>query len=66
MELGAILAKPLFNARPDEDEQLHPGELFGSGTFPGGSGIENGYWLNRGNILNLKIDKIDELSNMII
>jgi 2-keto-4-pentenoate hydratase/2-oxohepta-3-ene-1,7-dioic acid hydratase in catechol pathway len=53
-------------AYASKDEQLHPGELFGSGTLPGGSGMENGYWLKNGNLLTLKINRIGELSNMVI
>lgn len=47
------------------DEQLHPGELFGSGTLPGGSGMENGHWLKPGDRLTLTIDRIGELTNSI-
>ncbi|MDF1758569.1 MAG: fumarylacetoacetate hydrolase family protein [Legionellaceae bacterium] len=46
-------------------EQLHPGELFGSGTLPGGSGMENSHWIQPNDILTLKIDAIDELTNKI-
>ncbi len=35
--LGEVLA------HASRGEQLHPGELFGTGTLPGGSGIENGH-----------------------
>lgn len=48
------------------DEQLHPGELFGSGTLPGGSGMENGHWLKPGDTLTLTIDQIGELTNSIV
>lgn len=49
-----------------KSEQLHSGELFGSGTLPGGCGMENGYWLQSGNILTLKIDGVGELTNRIV
>lgn len=52
-------------AHTAKNELLHPGELFGSGTLPGGSGMENGYWLQPGNILTLKIDAIGQLKNSI-
>lgn len=48
-----------------KSEQLYSGELFGSGTLPGGCGMENGHWLSSGNVLNLKIDAIAELRNKI-
>ncbi|MEX3007315.1 fumarylacetoacetate hydrolase family protein [Hoeflea sp. TYP-13] len=46
-------------------EQLHPGELFGTGTLPGGSGMENGHWLEPGDRLELRINRIGTLSNTI-
>lgn len=46
-------------------EQLHPGELFGSGTLPGGGGMENGHWLNPGDKVTLKIDRIGDVTNII-
>lgn len=48
------------------NEQLHAGELFGSGTFPGGCGMENDHWIHRGNLLTLEIDTIAKLTNKII
>lgn len=48
-----------------KDEQLHPGELFGSGTLPGGSGLENGHWLKPGDTLTLEIDPIGVIENTI-
>lgn len=47
-------------------EQLHVGELFGSGTLPGGSGMENDHWVHPGNLLTLEIDDIAKLTNKII
>ncbi|WP_136659415.1 fumarylacetoacetate hydrolase family protein [Nitratireductor sp. XY-223] len=46
-------------------EQLHPGEFIGSGTLPGGSGMENGHWLQPGDALTLTIDRIGTLTNTI-
>lgn len=47
------------------EEQLHPGELFGSGTIPGCSGIENGVMLNKGDTITLEIENIGSLTNKI-
>ncbi len=47
-------------------EQLHVGELFGSGTLPGGSGMENDHWVHSGNLLTLEINDIAKLTNKII
>ncbi|MCH9757198.1 MAG: fumarylacetoacetate hydrolase family protein [Gammaproteobacteria bacterium] len=49
-----------------KSEQLHAGELFGSGTLPGGSGMENGCWLQAGSVLHLAIDKVGELTNQVV
>ena len=47
-------------------EQLHAGELFGSGTLPGGCSMENGYWLEAGTLLNLEINHVGEISNRVV
>lgn len=47
------------------EEQLHPGELFGSGTITGCAGIENGVMLNKGDTITLEIEGIGSLTNMI-
>ncbi|MCF8026008.1 MAG: fumarylacetoacetate hydrolase family protein [Desulfobacteraceae bacterium] len=47
------------------EEQLHAGELIGSGTLPGGCAMENGRWLKPGDTITLKIDHIGTLSNPI-
>jgi 2-keto-4-pentenoate hydratase/2-oxohepta-3-ene-1,7-dioic acid hydratase in catechol pathway len=47
------------------EEQLHPGELFGSGTIPGCTGIENGRMLNKGDSITLEVEGIGTLTNNI-
>ena len=47
------------------EEQLHPGELFGSGTIPGCTGIENGVMLNKGDTITLEVEGIGTLTNYI-
>jgi 2-keto-4-pentenoate hydratase/2-oxohepta-3-ene-1,7-dioic acid hydratase in catechol pathway len=47
------------------EEQLHPGELFGSGTVPGCTGIENGRMLNKGDSIRLEVDLLGSLENSI-
>lgn len=47
------------------EEQLHPGELFGTGTIPGCAGIENGVLLNPGDKITLVVEGIGELTNKI-
>jgi 2-keto-4-pentenoate hydratase/2-oxohepta-3-ene-1,7-dioic acid hydratase in catechol pathway len=58
--LGEVLA------HASRDEQLHPGELFGSGTLPGGSGIESGALLQPGDTIALAIDGIGAVTNRIV
>jgi 2-keto-4-pentenoate hydratase/2-oxohepta-3-ene-1,7-dioic acid hydratase in catechol pathway len=53
-------------AHASHEEQLYAGELFGSGTLPGGCGLENGHWIYPGNVISLKIDKIAEVTNKIV
>jgi 2-keto-4-pentenoate hydratase/2-oxohepta-3-ene-1,7-dioic acid hydratase in catechol pathway len=53
-------------AHASRGEQLYPGELFGTGTLPGGSGIENGRLLARGDTITLALDGIGSLTNHIV
>jgi 2-keto-4-pentenoate hydratase/2-oxohepta-3-ene-1,7-dioic acid hydratase in catechol pathway len=57
--LGAALA------HVSRDERLFPGEFFGSGTLPGGSGMENGVWLQPGDTIELTIERVGMLRNVI-
>lgn len=47
------------------EEQLYPGEFFGSGTLPGGSGIENGHLLKSGDCIKLNIEGVGTLENHV-
>lgn len=53
-------------AHAGRDERLHRGELFATGTLPGGSGIENGRLLQRGDVIEVGFDRIDTLKNSIV
>lgn len=48
------------------EEQLHPGELFGSGTVPGCTGIENGVMLKRGDNITLAVEGLGQLTNQVV
>jgi 2-keto-4-pentenoate hydratase/2-oxohepta-3-ene-1,7-dioic acid hydratase in catechol pathway len=52
-------------AHASRDEQLFPGELLGTGTLPGGSGMELGRWLAPGDELRLEIDEIGVIEHRI-
>ena len=58
--LGEVLA------HASRGEQLQAGELFGTGTLPGGSGIENGRLLAPGDVIELGIDGVGTLTNRIV
>jgi 2-keto-4-pentenoate hydratase/2-oxohepta-3-ene-1,7-dioic acid hydratase in catechol pathway len=44
---------------------LHPGEVLGSGTAPGGAGIESGRFLSPGDVLELEAEGIGVLRNRV-
>lgn len=58
--LGEVLAHASFC------EPLQPGEFFGSGTLPGGSGIETGRLLQDGDKIEVGIEDIGTLTNPIV
>jgi 2-keto-4-pentenoate hydratase/2-oxohepta-3-ene-1,7-dioic acid hydratase in catechol pathway len=48
-----------------QSETIHAGELWGSGTVTGGSGLELGKWLKPGDLVELEIEGIGVLSNRL-
>lgn len=46
-------------------QTLYPGEVFGSGTAAGGSGLELDRWLGEGDVVELEIEGIGVLRNTI-
>lgn len=50
-------------AHASRGEQLYPGELFGTGTLPGCTGIENGHLLHPGDRLELTIDGVGHVAH---
>lgn len=57
--LGEVLS------HASRSEHLYPGELFGTGTLPGGSGVETGRWLHAGDTLTLTLDGLGEITHEI-
>ena len=53
-------------AHASQSERLYAGEFFGSGTLPGGSGIETGRLLAAGDMIEIGIDRIGTLTNPIV
>lgn len=52
-------------AYASQAQVLHPGEVFGSGTASGGSGIELDRWLKPGDVIEMEIEGIGILRNRI-
>lgn len=49
-----------------QSETIHAGELWGSGTVTGGSGLEMNRWLRPGDVVELEIEGIGKLSNSVV
>jgi len=49
-----------------QSEPLFAGELFGTGTPPGGSGMETGRWLKVGDRVRLVIEGVGEIAHEIV
>lgn len=58
--LGEVLS------HASKSERLHPGEVFGTGTLPGGSGIELGRFLEPGDFIEVGIHGLGSISNRIV
>ena len=58
--LGEVLA------HASRSETLQPFELFGTGTLPGGSGMETGHWLEPGQTLRLELDGLGHVEHRIV
>ena len=52
-------------AYASQAQTIYPGEVFGSGTAAGGSGVELDRWLREGDIVELEIEGIGVLRNRI-
>ncbi|WP_375491016.1 fumarylacetoacetate hydrolase family protein [uncultured Nostoc sp.] len=49
-----------------QDETLYPGEFIGSGTVGNGCGLELNRWLQRGDVVELKVQGLGILRNVIV
>jgi 2-keto-4-pentenoate hydratase/2-oxohepta-3-ene-1,7-dioic acid hydratase in catechol pathway len=73
---GAFIAEPETSgarwslgealAHVSRSERLYPGELFATGTLPGGSGIERGGLLEAGDEIEIGIKGVGTLRNRIV
>lgn len=62
---GAQFTLPEAIAFASRAEQLSPGELFGTGTIPGGTGIENDAMVRSGDTLTLTLAGVGSLTNRV-
>jgi len=52
-------------AYASQDTMLRPGEVIGSGTAPGGAGVESGRFLAEGDLIEMEITGIGVLRNRV-
>ena len=62
---GRQFSFPELIAHVSQSETIHPGELWGSGTVTGGSGLELDRWLQPGDVVELEIEGIGILRNRV-
>src|SRR5687768_9978554 len=62
---GRQFSFPDLVAHVSQSETIHPGEVWGSGTVTGGSGLELGRWLKPGDVIELEIEGIGVLRNTV-
>jgi 2-keto-4-pentenoate hydratase/2-oxohepta-3-ene-1,7-dioic acid hydratase in catechol pathway len=48
-----------------QDETLYPGDFIGSGTVPGGCGLELDRWLQPGDTVELEVERLGILRNRV-
>jgi 2-keto-4-pentenoate hydratase/2-oxohepta-3-ene-1,7-dioic acid hydratase in catechol pathway len=53
-------------AHVSNEEDLYPGDIFGSGTVGGGCGYELERWIKPGDIVELEIENLGKLRNPIV
>jgi 2-keto-4-pentenoate hydratase/2-oxohepta-3-ene-1,7-dioic acid hydratase in catechol pathway len=57
---------PQILAYASQDETIHAGEVFGSGTVGNCCGLEIGRFLESGDVVELHVDRIGVLRNRVI
>ena len=53
-------------AHASNEETLHPGEFFGSGTVGSGCGLELGKFLKDGDVVELEVQGLGKLRNRVV
>ena len=62
---GMLFSFEEIVAHITKDETLMPGEFIGSGTVGNGCGLELGWYLEHGDTIELKVEKIGTLKNRV-
>ena len=57
---------PALIAHASQDETIHAGEVFGSGTVGNCCGLEIGRFLESGDVVELHVDRIGVLRNRVV
>jgi 2-keto-4-pentenoate hydratase/2-oxohepta-3-ene-1,7-dioic acid hydratase in catechol pathway len=63
---GMLFSFEEILAYASQDETIHAGEFFGSGTVGGCCGLEIGRFLDSGDVIEIEIDKIGVLRNSVV
>ncbi|MCR8547568.1 fumarylacetoacetate hydrolase family protein [Salipiger sp. P9] len=63
---GMIYSFEDMIAYASQDERLHPGEFFGSGTVGLGTGMELGRYLQDGDVIELEVEGLGVLRNHVL
>jgi 2-keto-4-pentenoate hydratase/2-oxohepta-3-ene-1,7-dioic acid hydratase in catechol pathway len=62
---GMLFSFEEIIAHVTKDETLMPGEFIGSGTVGNGCGLELGWYLEHGDVIELEVEKIGVLKNKV-
>jgi len=56
---------PLMISHVSQEETVYPGDIFGSGTFFGGCGLDLDRWLSGGDTIELEVGNLGTLKNKV-
>ena len=56
---------PLMISHVSQEEDIYPGDIFGSGTFYKGCGLDLDRWIQPGDIVELEVPKLGILKNKV-
>jgi 2-keto-4-pentenoate hydratase/2-oxohepta-3-ene-1,7-dioic acid hydratase in catechol pathway len=62
---GAAFTLGELVAYASRGETLGPGDVFATGTLPGGSGLELDRWIQPGDVVELELDGVGTLTNTV-